>query len=88
MTAKLIKLAELGLRNVIFMWDGEERATDDAVEAALMVKRHGFNAKIAMLPKDKDPNEVPASVVLDSLYKAELVNKSIGAKIKLLRRMR
>lgn len=61
--AKFLKLKERGVQEVVFMWDGEEVATRDAVDAGLRLRGFGFKVRVAMLPKDKDPNEVPAEVV-------------------------
>jgi DNA primase len=80
---KLLQLKERGLREVTFMWDGEKAATRDAVKAALEVRKVGLVARIAFLPKDKDPNEVAPSVVRDAFWKAEALTPLTAAKIKL-----
>lgn len=84
--AKLELLRELGLKMVTIMWDGEERAIQDAIEAGLLLRRHGYTARIAVLPKDKDPNEVPAAVVRQAFWRAEVVNQHVAARLKLARR--
>jgi DNA primase len=61
--AKFHKLRERGVRTVTIMWDGEIAATKAACDAAKKLIVLGFDARIAMLPKDKDPNEVSADVV-------------------------
>lgn len=81
--AKLMRLKEQGLKIVTFMWDGESRAIRDAVDAALEVRRIGLIARVAILPKDKDPNEVPASVVRNAYWKAEPISAATAAKLKL-----
>lgn len=81
--AKLMKLKEQGLKIVTFMWDGENRAIRDAVDAALEVRKIGLIARVAILPKDKDPNEVPASVVRNAYWKAEAISPATAAKLKL-----
>lgn len=60
----IIKLRNQGLRSVVFMWDGEAQAIADAIAAAKLVKSVGIDARVALLPEDKDPNEVPASEVI------------------------
>lgn len=80
---KLIALKERGLREVTFMWDGEKRATQDAVKAALVVRSLGLVARIAFLPRDKDPNEVAPEVVRQAFWRAETLNPATAAKIKL-----
>lgn len=84
--AKLLKLRDGGLKRVTFMWDGEDRAIQDAIEAALLVRQFGLTARIAVLPKDKDPNEVPPQVVRDAFWKAVVVDRSVAARMKLARR--
>ena len=79
----LMRLKEQGLKVVTFMWDGEKRATRDAVMAALEVRKIGLMARIAFLPKDKDPNEVAPNVVRECFYKAEALTPATAAKIKL-----
>lgn len=83
--AKLMTLKERGLKEVTFMWDGEDRAIEDAVEAALKVRSMGLVARIALLPKDKDPNEVAPIVVQQAFWKAEVVTPNTATKLKLLK---
>jgi DNA primase len=85
--AKLMALREKGLKRVTFMWDGEDRAIDDAIEAGLLLHKCGFQARIAILPKDKDPNEVPPSVVRAAYWRAEVVNASVAARMRLMKRV-
>jgi DNA primase len=65
------------------MWDGERKATQDAVKAALEVRQHGLVARIAFLPKDKDPNEVSADIVRAAFWRAEVLSPMTAAKIRL-----
>jgi DNA primase len=80
---KLVRLKEHGLREVTFMWDGEKKATQDAVKAAMKVRGLGLVARIAFLPRDKDPNEVPPNVVREAFWRAEVLSPATAAKIKL-----
>lgn len=73
--AKLIYLAEHGLKCVTFMWDGEKKAIHDAIKAALVVSQYGIKARVAILPEDCDPNEVPASEVIKAFNKAVTINR-------------
>ena len=82
--AKFILLKQHGLREVTFMWDGEKKATQDAVKAALLCRSVGLVARIAFLPRDKDPNEVAPEVVRQAFWKAEVLSPATAAKIKLL----
>jgi len=84
--AKFTKLFERGVRDITMMWDGEVKATDDAIEAGRMLKNLGFNVRLAMLPKDKDPNEIAPSVVCSAFWKALSLTQANIIKIKMLRR--
>jgi len=81
---RLVRLKEHGLKEVTLMWDGEKRATADAVKAAMEIRKLGIAARIAFLPRDKDPNEVPASVVRKAYKDAMILNQINAAKIKLM----
>ncbi|MGN8188639.1 hypothetical protein ACTJLD_21885 [Burkholderia sp. 22088] len=85
--AKFMLLRERGVEEVTFMWDGEVQATDDAVEAGLMLRQHGFRVRIAMLPPEKDPNEVPAEVVRRAFYGATLLNGVSAMQLRMSRRI-
>ncbi|TOJ14071.1 toprim domain-containing protein [Vibrio parahaemolyticus] len=66
----LAKMRSLGLKRVVLMWDGEASALKDAAKAAKLILSLGLDAKVAILPKDKDPNEVEPSVVRKAYYQA------------------
>jgi DNA primase len=85
--AKLLQLKEGGLKIVTIMWDSEEKAIEAAVNTALMLRRYGFVARVAILPKDKDPNEVPPSVVRAAFWKAEAINESVAVRLRLAKRL-
>lgn len=84
--AKLMQLREYGLKTITIMWDGELRALQDAIKTALMLKSVGFVARVAILPKDKDPNEVAALEVRNAFYRAEVVTPALATKLLLLTR--
>lgn len=68
--AKFAVLRERGVEEVTFFWDGTIDATDAAVKAGFLLKKLGLRVRVAMLPPDLDPNEVPASVVREAFYQA------------------
>lgn len=74
--AKFTALKERGLRFVTIMWDGEKKATLAAVRAGLELLKIGLGVRIAMLPKDKDPNEVSPAVVRSAIYNAKTLTRS------------
>lgn len=80
---KLIALRAHGLKEVTFMWDGEAKALEDAVRAALMVLELGLVVRVAILPKGKDPNEVAPEVVRKAYWQAIAITKISAAKILL-----
>jgi len=81
--AKLTKLRDGGLQVVTFMWDGEAKAIDAAIEAALMVKKIGLTSRVAVLPENRDPNEVPPAVVRDAFWKATTINPMTATRMRL-----
>ena len=85
--AKLLTLKEGGLKIITIMWDGEERAINDAIETGLLLRKYGFVARIAVLPEDRDPNEVAPSVVRNAYWKAVVVNESVAIRMKVARRV-
>lgn len=79
--AKFVQLQARGVREVTFMWDGELPATQDAIAAGLRLKGFGFDVRIAMLPKGKDPNEVSAEVVRRCFYEAVPLTRQSAVSI-------
>ena len=70
-----LRLKEKGLKVVTFMWDGEYRAHNAAIKATRELRSHGLMVRIANLPKDKDPNEVPAETVRKCFWEADSINR-------------
>lgn len=84
--AKFEELKKRGVEEVTFMWDGELGATDSAIKAGLAVRGMGFKVRIAFLPDNKDPNEVPATEVQRAFWSARSLTLSNAALIKMERR--
>lgn len=82
--AKLMLLKEKGLKQITVMWDGEKQALDDAAETALRLNGYGFVARVAVLPKGKDPNETAPSIVREAFWKAIPSNIMTMTKLKLM----
>lgn len=80
---ELLKLRDRGLKRLTFMWDGENRAILDAIKAALLVRRYGIVTRVAILPTDKDPNEVPAQVVRQAYWNATTINDMSASVLSL-----
>lgn len=81
---KLLELKSKGLRQVTLMWDAEKEAIKAAVKAARMIRSYGLLARVAILPKGKDPNEVPASEVRAAFWKATVIDDMSATKLLML----
>lgn len=84
--AKIQLLKEKGLKQVTIMWDGEDQAIDDAIEACLLLNSIGLVARLAVLPPGKDPNEVVPEVVRQAFWKATVVNPASATRLRLRKR--
>ena len=80
---RFIQLKQQGLEQVTIMWDGEWRAIVSALDAATLLSRIGIQARIALLPSEKDPNEVLPEEVRAAFYKAETFTPLLSAKWRL-----
>lgn len=80
---KFTVLFERGIREVTIMWDGEQKALEAAVKAGLEIMRLGFRVRIALLPFEKDPNEVPADIVVGAFYGAVTLTRLSASKLLL-----
>lgn len=67
---QLLELKRRGVEAITIMWDGELAAIIPAIDAALELLKYGFTMRVALLPWEHDPNEVPAQVVVEAFYKA------------------
>lgn len=64
-------LKQRGLKEVTLMWDGEVNALKAALEAAKKITGIGIKVRIALLPFERDPNEVTPDVVRAAYYGAK-----------------
>lgn len=78
---ELIKLKKFGLKHVCFMWDGEILAIRSAIKSALLVTSLGIKASVAILPNNKDPNEIPSYVVRECYRDAIPINRMSAIKL-------
>lgn len=83
--SKFLALKRDGLEEVTFIWDGEVLALKAAVNAGILLKGIGLTVRIAQLPDDKDPNEVPPGVLREAYWGAKLLNSSFITKVKLMK---
>lgn len=80
---RFLRLKERGLRQVTIMWDGEVKATAAALVAAHALHKIGLHAKIALLPRDRDPNEVTPEVVRAAYWQAQPYSSELALKWRL-----
>lgn len=64
-------LKQRGLQEVTIMWDGEAPALKAAIEAAKKLITVGLKVRIALLPYEKDPNEILPEQVRRAFYAAK-----------------
>lgn len=69
--SRFLQLKNMHLEEVIVMWDGEENALRAAIRAGRILRQVGLSVKMAFLPKEKDPNEVPPFVVCAAIANAK-----------------
>ncbi|SCW95726.1 hypothetical protein [Ancylobacter rudongensis] len=72
-----------GLRFVTIMWDGEERALEAALNAAKLLSGIGLTVRIALLPHERDPNEVLPEVVRKAHYAASTWTPALDIRWRL-----
>lgn len=80
---RFMELRQRGLREVTIMWDGEWRAVIAALDAAELLARIGLKVRIALLPSEKDPNEVSADVVRAAFKSAHSYSKALAIRWRL-----
>lgn len=80
---RFIRLKDRGLKFVTIMWDGEKPALIAALDAAQKLTKIGLTARIALLPFEKDPNEVTGDVVRAAYYAAQKWTPALDIKWRL-----
>jgi DNA primase len=78
-----LRLKKTGLKEVFIMWDGERRAFEKAVKAALVVSKLGIKSFVCTLPDGLDPGEAPGEDIRSSIAQARLVTPSSALKMRL-----
>lgn len=71
----LLRLKNMGLKRITFMWDSEAKTTKAAFKAAQRLSSIGFDTYVAILPENSDPNEVDPLEVRKAYKEAIKVNK-------------
>jgi DNA primase len=80
---RLLRLKAQGLEEVTLMYDGERPALNSALNAAKLIKRAGLQARVALLPFKKDPNEVMGAIVREAFWKAQPYTLKLDATWRL-----
>jgi DNA primase len=78
-----IQLRRRGVKTVTIMWDGGTKELLAALQAAKLLTGIGLVARIALLPFEKDPNEVPPEVTRDAYYKARVWTPALDIQWRL-----
>lgn len=76
-------LRSRGVKFVTIMWDGEEKALTAALSAAKLLTGIGLTVRVALLPYEKDPNEVTGEVVRKAFYAAERWTPALDVRWRL-----
>lgn len=77
----LKKLRDAGTKEITMMWDGSPDAILAAIKTGMQLRGYGFTVKLAILPLDKDPNEVPTEVVRQAFIQAQVLTPITAARI-------
>lgn len=80
---RFLKLKGRGITTVTIMWDGEVNALLAALDAAKVLSGIGMKVRIALLPFEKDPNEVTGDVVRKAFYAAQLWTPALDIRWRL-----
>lgn len=76
-------LHKRGLKEVTLMWDGEVNALKAALDAGKKLTSIGLKVRVALLPFEKDPNEVTPDVVRAAYYGAKPYTGQLDLKWRL-----
>lgn len=79
---QLLELKHHGLSSVTMLWDGSTQAVNAALNACQKLNYIGLTSYIAVLPLDKDPNEVQSIVVRRAFETRVEANMSNILKLK------
>jgi len=80
---RFMALKSRGLRFVTIMWDGEEKALAAALDAAKLLVSIGLTVRVALLPYERDPNEVLPEVVRAAHYAAQVWTPALDIRWRL-----
>lgn len=71
-----------GLQTVTIMWDGEVGALRAALVAGKLLRAQGIAVRIALLPQDRDPNEVDTATVRRAIEQAETLTDPVFFRLR------
>lgn len=77
------RLRRGGVKLVTIMWDGEEKALVAALDAAKLLASIGLTARIALLPDERDPNEVLPEEVRKAYFEAQTWSPALDIRWRL-----
>jgi DNA primase len=80
---RLIQLKKDGLQEVTIMWDGEVKALESALNTAELVRKIDLLPRIALLPFERDPNEVIGQTVCEAFRNARIFTTALNIEWRL-----
>lgn len=81
--SRLLALKRRGLKEVVFMWDGEAAAFERAIGAALTVGALGLIGRVAMLPPGKDPGVADQREIISAFETAVEITRMSAMRLRL-----
>ena len=79
---RFLNLKRNGLTDIIILWDGEHKAVCSAVDAGLILKKYGFNVRIAFAVPEQDPGDMCNTDIIESILNARKLNRIASIAIK------
>lgn len=70
---------EKGVTDIVFLWDGEQKALNAAADHCLALTAHGFNCRVAMTPDGTDPGSLYHHVIVETVKSAPPCRSRIEA---------
>lgn len=78
-----LKLKAKGLKNIVLMWDTEQKTIPVVIASAKKLIGCGFNVRIAALGEDEDPGEAPPEKIIAAYYRAKKFDNRLAMMLKL-----
>lgn len=76
---RLLQLRKRGVKRLIFLWDGEQKAALAAIEQMQRLLGLGFECMIALLPPGRDPGDAGRAAILAAIRSALPLRSKLGS---------